>query len=301
MISVSKIASLSGHSGSVYGLSEGLSEDMVLSAGGDRFVAQWNIKECRPDSFSVKLPSVVYTSFFLEERSQLLVGTMEGALHVIDLASRKEVKYLQLKAGGIFAILYSSLHNLLFLGTAGGHLIALNAQDLSVVADLPVSKLKLRSLCMDAAQEMLYVSDGNGQLHLFTVQGLKHRHSFEANKLSCNIVVLHPEADLILTGGRDAHLNVFDSKSYHRIHSIPAHNYAIYDIKFLTGTPYLATASRDKTVKLWNANDMSFLLRLNAESFAAHVNSVNALWWNEANKRLVSAGDDRAIMIWQIV
>jgi WD40 repeat protein len=176
----------------------------------------------------------------------------------------------------------------------------LKANDFSVVHDLKLSKLKLRSLCLDKKEEQLYISDGNGELHIFSVPDLRHKHSFAANKLSCNIVALHPEEDVIVTGGRDAHLNVFDSKSYHRIHSIPAHNYAIYDIRFLTGTPYLATASRDKTVKFWNVHDFSFLLRLNAESFDGHVNSVNALYWQIDLRRLVSAGDDRALLVWQL-
>jgi WD40 repeat protein len=273
---------------------------MVLSAGGDRFVAQWNIRECKPDTFSVKLPSVVYTTLLLKERSLLLMGTMEGSLHVIDLEERKEIKYLQLKAGGIFSILHSPLHNRIFLGTSNGHLIVMNADDFSVAHDLKLSKLKLRSLCMDKKEELLYISDGNGELHIFEIAGFRHTHSFAANKLSCNVVVLHPEEDLIITGGRDAHLNVFDSRSYHCIHSIPAHNYAIYDIRFLTGTPYLATASRDKTIKFWNAGDFSFLLRLNAESFEGHVHSVNALYWHEGLHRLVSAGDDRALLVWQV-
>ena len=48
-------------------------------------------------------------------------------------------------------------------------------------------------------------------------------------------------------------LTMKNAKSYTLIKSIPAHNYAIYDIVFSPNAKLFATASRDKTVKIWDA------------------------------------------------
>ena len=103
---------------------------------------------------------------------------------------------------------------------------------------------------------------------------------------------------MILTGGRDAHLNIWDAKSYTLIKSIPAHNYAIYDIVFSPDAKLFATASRDKTVKIWDAETFELQVRINKENYDGHVNSVNKLLWTD--KYLVSTGDDRAVMVWEV-
>ncbi|MDP2387372.1 MAG: WD40 repeat domain-containing protein [Bacteroidota bacterium] len=297
---VTKRTELKGHVGAVYSLSQGLSDDMVLSASGDKFVAQWNIETGKPDTFSVKMQAIVYATFYLKEQNKLLVGTAAGSFHVFDLQEKKEVKNLVLDSKGIFAIQYSSLRKKIFLATEGGKLIVLDAKDFLVEKIINVSKLKLRSCCLGAEETILYVTDGTGDLHVFNAQTLERIHSFSANKLSCNIVAVHPSEAWILTGGRDAYLNVYDVKNYQLVKSIPAHNYAIYDIKFLTGTNYFATASRDKTVKLWGAQSLDFLLRINKEQYEGHTHSVNSLFWSQKNNCLVSAGDDRRIILWNI-
>ena len=79
--------------------------------------------------------------------------------------------------------------------------------------------------------------------------------------------------------------------------SIPAHNYAIYEIGFDPTGKYFATASRDKTVKIWDYNSMGVIERLAGNDGKGHINSVNTLLWMK-NGTLLTAGDDRAIQSW---
>jgi WD40 repeat protein len=118
--------------------------------------------------------------------------------------------------------------------------------------------------------------------------------------LATNTAVYHPSSSIILTGGRDAILNSFTTENYAVEKSIPAHNYAIYDIKFLGDLNLFATASRDKTFKIWNASHQEFILRVNAENYQGHSHSVNRLLWLQENQILLSAGDDRKIIAWKV-
>lgn len=300
MPEVKKIARLTGHAGAVYSLSKGIVPNTVLSGSGDKMLAQWDIKNATVDKFAVKMPAIIYSSLVIEEKKQLLIGTAAGSLHVVDLTTKTEIKYLTLHYGGVFSITYVKSLNSILLSTANGFLIQLDATSFDLKKELHVSKLKLRNINADEVNDRLYVCDGTGDLHVFQLSSLSLLKSIKAHSQSCNVVKLHPNAKYILTGGKDAHLNVFDILTFELIKSIPAHNFAIYDICFLEGTDYFATASRDKTIKLWNAEEIEFLLRINKENFDSHTHSINTLYWEKDCKRLVSAGDDRVIIIWEI-
>jgi WD repeat-containing protein 61 len=93
-------------------------------------------------------------------------------------------------------------------------------------------------------------------------------------------------------------LNIWSTDSFSLFKSIPAHNYAIYAISFSPDKKYFATSSRDKTVKIWDAETFEVLVRLDKEKFQGHLNSVNKVLWME-NNILLSCGDDRSILAWE--
>ena len=121
-----------------------------------------------------------------------------------------------------------------------------------------------------------------------------------AHGLSANAVVYDPQGNRLVSGGRDAHLNIWDAFTLEQIRSIPAHNYAIYAFAFSPDMSRMASASRDKTVKLWDVSTFDILLRIDREKFDGHRNSVNNVIWMDHASGLVSAGDDRAIMSWEV-
>ena len=63
---------------------------------------------------------------------------------------------------------------------------------------------------------------------------------------------------------------------------------------------FFATGSRDKTIKIWNADNFELLLRIDNAKNKGHTQSVNKLLWSDFNNYLVSTGDDKAIMVWKI-
>lgn len=109
-----------------------------------------------------------------------------------------------------------------------------------------------------------------------------------------------PDGKFLLTGGKDAHLNIWQVGHYDKIKSIPAHDWAIYDIAYSPNSNLFATASRDKTLKIWDSKTFQLLKVINKEKYDGHQFSVNKLIWSTYNNYLISAGDDRAIIIWEI-
>jgi WD40 repeat protein len=103
----------------------------------------------------------------------------------------------------------------------------------------------------------------------------------------------------LLSGGRDAMLRVWDVERDFALHSEqPAHWFTVNHIVFSPDGQLFATASRDKTLKIWDATDFRLLKVVDTVRHGGHINSVNRLLWLPGC--LVSCSDDRTAMLWQV-
>jgi len=109
------------------------------------------------------------------------------------------------------------------------------------------------------------------------------------------------ENSLLLSGGRDAHLNIWDLKANHSlVQSLPAHNYTINAFALSPSGDYFATASRDKTLKIWDTHSFQLLKVVDFARNLAHTHSVNRICWLKSDNSLISCSDDRRIIRWQV-
>lgn len=298
---IKKAAKLTGHGGPVYQVIQGPEPHLIFTCSGDRVVAQWDLKKLEAAPFVAKFPAIVYSLCFIKELKLLLAGTSAGAIHVIDLDQKKEIKILQHHTGPVFDIQYSYNYNSFYSAGGDGQFSVCSLDTLSLTGIKKLCEVKVRSIAPNDDTGMLAVASGDGIIRIFDMASLNMIKSFKAHELSSNTVAWHPNGQHLVTGGRDAHIKIWDiSNDYMLVRSIPAHNYAVYGITFSPDKKLFATASRDKTMKLWNAEDATFLLRVNKEKYDAHTHSVNAVFWSSFNDYLISAGDDRSIIVWSV-
>lgn len=294
---------LTGHNASVYALAL-IGSDIILSGGGDKIVASWDLNNPGEGTLLAAVPEVIYSLYADESKDRVLIGQAAGGLHVISLREKKEIRLLQYHGAPIFHIAISKRHNVLFSLTGDGKLGVIDNDSLELKALLTVSEGKLRACALNEDETMLVVGGADGTITIFSLPGMipvKHWQAHEKG-FSVNAIAFTPGDKQLLTGSRDAHLNIFDVENDFRLlKSIPAHNYAIYSIVFSPDKKYFATCSRDKTIKIWDANDMDILYRIDLEKNEGHKNSVNKIVWNNKTGQLISAGDDRNIMIWDII
>ena len=300
-LSISKITAFTGHSGAVYALDGGTSGHTVFSGSSDKFVALWNLETKEAEKFAAQFPAIVYSICHVPEKQLLLVGTSAGSIHILDLVKKEEIKILQHHTEAIFEIRYSIPTNCFYSAGGDGNFAICSLENLSMLQIKKLCAEKVRSIDLNYTTSEIAVVAGDCNIHIFDLHTLDEKKVFAAHALSANTVRYSPDGTLILSGGRDAHLNIWDAKSYALIKSIPAHNYAIYDIVFSPDGKLFATASRDKTLKIWDAETFEVLARINKENYEGHVNSVNKLYWSRFRNYLISTGDDRAVMVWEVI
>ena len=298
---VRKSAVLTGHTGSVYALAS-TGDDAFVSAGSDRLIASWNLKHGVDGNVLANVPEIVYSLLDMNHRKLLLAGQAQGGIHVIDLSTGSEGRLLQYHEGPVFSLVHSNVNHKIFSCAGDGTLVMMEAESFSLEKKMKLSQGKLRSCTLSPDHSMLAVGSAEGIVYVFSLPELTALTSWQAHQqgFSVNALSFSPGGNHLLTGARDAHLNIFDVRNqFKQVHSIPAHNYAIYGITFNKQGTLLATCSRDKSVKIWDPESYSVLYRMDKDRNQGHVNSVNKIVWLP-DGRLVSTGDDRSIIVWDL-
>ncbi len=297
MIKVEKKYEFARHAGPVYRLCKGRSEQTFLSASGDRFIAEWHPETGEPSPFSVKLEDPCFAVNCLIEQHLLLVGTQGGNLHVIDLAAKQEIHNFKVHSKGIFAIEHIKGEHLIAVAGGDGFLSVWDIRTWKLVRHFAVSDEKLRSLTV--IKDRLLVTTSGGELIVFDTPWLNELHRILAHEGGCYCVAEHPTKPLWVSGGKDGHLRFWHRDDIRPVRAIPAHNFGIYRIAFNTNGTIAASASRDKTVKFWNADSFDPVGRIERPAQPGHTHSVNDVMWLD-ERRIVTAGDDRRIILWEI-
>lgn len=300
-IDIKHIATLTGHSGCVYAMDKGISEHTVFTGGSDRFIALWNLETLQTEKFAASLPAHVYAICHIPEKQLLLAGTTTGNIHIIDLEKKEEIKILLHHTAPIFDIKYSLKTNCFYTAGGDGNFALCSLDTLSLIKMKKLSHEKVRSIDFNYKTSEIAVALGDCNVLVFDLHTLDHKKDFIGHELAANVVRYSPDGKFLLTGGRDAHLNIWQVGNYELVKSIPAHNWAIYDIVFNPDATLFATASRDKTIKIWDAKTYQLLQRITKENFDAHTHSVNKLIWSTYNNYLVSVGDDRMVMVREVI
>ncbi len=286
-----------GHTGGVYDLIK-ISTKKFLSASGDRLVVSWNIDSPEQGNLIARAADSIYAICFLSDANELLIGQAKGEVHVIDLSTNQEKKLLKVNDKGVFSISENKLKNKVYVLGGDGVLSVLDAKDYSLIARKKVSSMKLRSVFFDANTNKLFIGCGEGVVTVFDDDSMEQLYNNQISKIGFSINTMMDLSDEhILCGGRDAHLRWIRKDDLSIVDAVPAHNYAIYKISFSPDKKLFATASRDKTLKIWDAESNQIIQRIEQAS-DGHLNSVNTLLWMD-DQTLISAGDDRSINIWR--
>ncbi|MEM1215245.1 MAG: WD40 repeat domain-containing protein, partial [Bacteroidota bacterium] len=153
------------------------------------------------------------------------------------------------------------------------------------------------------ARNELAIGSSDDTISLLAADTWAIRQRWTAHDNSVFCLRYHPQKTaILLSGGRDAQLKAWDLSPTPPtlVNGQSAHWYTLNDLCFSPDRRYLLTASRDKTIRIWDATNYRLLRTLNAARDGGHINSVNRLLWLPNTNYFASAGDDRSIIIWQL-
>lgn len=289
-------ATFTGHCGAVYALQGTANANLFLSASGDGRVVRWDLRNPDAGELVADALKAVFSLYHDIARKLLFLGNAEGGLHVIDLVEREEIRLLQAHKRGIFRITPLGKERIVCSG-GDGTISVWKVPAMELVRQVPLSEEKIRGTAVSADGSLLAVASLDGFVRILDTTDLNESHRLNGHERGAATVCWHPEKPVLISGGRDGYLRFWRADAdFKPLHALPAHRANIYGIAFNADASLCATASRDKTVKLWDGDTFDPLARLDLKTHG-HTHSVNAVHWC-ADGTLLTAGDDRSIRAW---
>lgn len=291
-----------GHNAALYALCPAPWPGRFLSAGGDGWIVAWDYADPETGRVVAQVPSKIFSLAALPGGGDpvLIAGNMDGGLHQIFPGAPERTRNIQHHRKGVFALLADGE----WIWSAGGDgvLTRWRAEPFQSVESVCLSHVSLRCIARDPHRARIAVGASDSGIYILDSDTLALLHTLrEAHAPSVFALRWDPgRADRLLSGGRDAMLREWriGADGFRMLSEQPAHWYTVNDLAWSPGGRYLATASRDKTLKIWDAATLRLLKVLDMQRHGGHVNSVNRLLWTP--QALLSCGDDRTVMIWDI-
>lgn len=299
-ITVHKIAQLTGHKASIYTLKQGAAPYLVLSGAGDGWVVQWDMRNPENGQLLAQVDSNIFSLAYLKDQNRAVVGNMNGGVHWVDIDHPEQTKNIAHHQKGVFDIL--RIEDSIFTLGEDGKLTRWSATESRTLETFHLSNQSLRSIAYSATRQELAVGASDHRIYFLDPKSLEVKNQIDqAHDNSVFSVQYSPDQQYLLSGGRDAHLKVWDlNDDLKCISSQAAHWFTINHIAIHPKGTIFATASRDKTIKIWDMKNFQLLKVLDFEKYKGHVNSVNKLLWSDHEQYLVSASDDRSLIVWDV-
>lgn len=294
---IEKIHTCTGHRAAVYALAPGKDEQHFLSAGGDGWVAEWNLDDPETGQLAASAETPIFSLCALPA-GRLVAGDMNGGVRWLDRSDPDKGRNIQHHGKGTFDIL--TAENWVFTVGGDGVLTRWHLEKSRSVESFHLSNQALRSISFSPPRKELAVGASDHSIYVLDAETFELRQTLKnAHANSVFTVAYSPDGRHLLSGGRDAMLRVWDLENGFRLVSEqPAHLFTLNHIVFSPDGTLFATASRDKTLKIWDAQTFGLLKVVDTMRHGGHINSVNRLLW--LPKCLVSCSDDRSVMLWRV-
>ncbi len=290
-LQIERIDTFSGHRGPVYALEKGV-DSLFYSAGSDGWVVQWNL--AKPDLGKViaQIEGSIY-AMKLDASGILWIGHNYEGIQGIQVADQTQVFAIPTKGLSIFSIAFVGPNA--WIGHNEGLITVVDIATKSVVKHIKASKTSVRCFCV-LSDNSVAVGYSDGFVRVFDTE-YQLVKDFKAHDSS--VFSLQSRGGDLYSVGKDARIKRWDT-DFQLLNEVIGHIYAIHDIQFSPDGKWFATASMDKTVKVWESETLTLRKVLDASRHGGHKNSVNKLIWSSFDDLLVSASDDKNLSIWKI-
>lgn len=301
MIQVYHKATLFGHQNPIYTLVCSQKPGILFSAGNDKGIVEWDLINEKFLKVLFPITTSVYALHAPKTAPILVAGERNGDVTIFDFEQQTITQTIKQHTSPIFDIKSLSTNELL-IGSADGTVSVWSLQyPYPLLRQFTISSKNIRVMAINPAENLIAFGCKDNLIYVYNLSDYSLIKTLSGHSLPITSLQFSPDGGFLLSGSRDATLKIWDTTNFTLQKSINAHFFAVYDIVYHPNGKCFATASRDKSIKLWDAHNFNLKKAISIEKgYQGHQLSVNKLSWDPLTQNLISAGDDRQIIIWNI-
>ena len=290
---------LTGHQNPVYALEKSDKEGIFFTAGNDKGVVEWSLNKMAFVMVKLPVQSSVYDLH--NYNNQLFIAERSGAFSVFDFIKQEVVARVNAHTKPIFGIKTLANKRELLTSSEDGTVAVWSLDGFEERFRLPISYTTVRCIAISPDENEIAFGCKDNTIHIYNAADYTVKHVLTDHSQAVTSLAYHPTGKYLISGSRDAQLKVWELPTYALQQSVPAHMFGIYGIAFHPTLPYFATCSQDKSIKLWDAENFKLYKILSIEKMGVgHSHSVNKICWSHDGSKLISTGDDRQVMVWEM-
>ncbi|WP_316798070.1 WD40 repeat domain-containing protein [Pedobacter frigidisoli] len=293
------LKTLSGHQNPVYALAKSDNETAFFSAGNDKGIVEWSLESMAFVKVKMPVQSSVYYLHY--DNDQLFIGERSGAFSVYDLTEEKVVARINAHTKPIFNIQTIKSKNELLTTGEDGTVAVWSLNDFTEIYRFQAAYDTVRVIAVSPDETEVAFGCKDHLIKIYNLEDYSLKQNLDGHTLPLTALAYHPAGKYLISGSRDAQLKIWNLPTYELLQTIPAHMFTVYNIAFHPTLPYFATSSQDKSIKIWDAENFKLYKILSLEkSGTGHTHSINKMIWSNDGRYLISTGDDRQVMVWEM-
>lgn len=289
-----------GHADAIYSLCKGNEDYLFYSGSADKFVGSWDERSGIFVQPLVKSKGSIYALYHDIEHQILYVGERKGLVIIVDLTKENPPKAIQAHDGDVFSIIENQKEQII-TGSGDGHM-KVWTKDFQLIKDVHLSNKNIRCIQLSTLANEILVGLSDHTIRVLNADTFETKQILKAHQNSVFTIEILDD-NRFVSAGRDAVFMIWERKNeqWKNTETIQAHLYTVNHLTISPNKKLFASGSRDKTIKIWDAQSLKLLKVLDRDKFPEnHSHSVNRLLWLN-NNQLISTGDDKKIISWKIL
>ncbi len=263
-------------------------QSTVYAAGSGNRLVEINLND---QSLIIHpLPVNGVYSLYNQGQNNLMIGSMAGQLIRMNTHTKSFEPLNADATGGIYGISSADEKGDYYTTHGNGELRKWTRSGESRVFSLCSGKIRSTLLHKD----LLYVFCSDGVVRICDPETGNILKTMSHERGAVNTGIISGEGKLV-TAGWDGRFYFWNGLDIDKV--IPVHNYAIYALRKNPSGNVIASASRDKSIKMWTPDVKRPIAKLERNVGQGHTHSVNDIQWIN-DSFLVSTGDDGRIILW---
>lgn len=300
-IQVNKLHTLTGHNDCIYALTEGSDPRFFYTGAGDGMVVEWDLDLPKDGKLIAKLPHSVYALAIDRERNLLIIGHNFEGIHVIDLNENKEIWNLKLTDQAIFDIkvfgaeiligtgdgvlivvdsVQRSIKKHIKLSSKSIRVMAIAAEKRQLALGLSDHSIKILDLANNfqpltnlnghtnsvfalnySPDEKMLVSAGrDAHMKFWDSENYTLAENIVAHMYAINFLSFKDDGKYLVTCSMDKSIKVWDAKNYKLMKVIDkarnaGHGTSINKVLWSSYLGHVISISDDRTISIWQIEE----------------------------------------------